>query len=99
MSRDKVMERLIEMNLNSDFPLEESEIEEIVSKAKEDRKKKTIKKEEDNIIYISYYEDNDYILEQVSPSPRSPRSPRSSRSDLRIIAEGPSSCASTRMVR
>ncbi len=82
MAKEKVLQKIIDLNLNSDTPLAKEELEEIVDKAKEDKRKKSSSKEEDNIIDTSYIETSDYILEQVCLSPRSPLSPRSSITDI-----------------
>jgi len=48
----------------------------IIKKSLGDKAKNIRSKEDNNIIYTSYYEDDTYILEQISLSPRSPYSPR-----------------------
>lgn len=77
MGKDKVFDRITDLNNNSDTPLDNDELVELVDKAQADKKAKS-NTNTDNSIYTSYVETTDYILEQISSSPRSPLSPLTS---------------------
>lgn len=72
-----VIEKLTSLNNNADFPLDSTEVEEIVKE--KSKKSNNTNNNKDNTIYTSYLETSEFILEEVLCSPHPTRSPHLSQ--------------------